>query len=95
MARAEPILLFFFHFFFLSTYFFLTYFARYFAHYLTIFLHIKDFSGVSSVLSMHDCCIRIIYNKATALLEYLDLIAVFPEAYFEYLHLCNAKYAKL
>ena len=41
----------------------------------------------------------------TALLEYLDLLAVFPEAYVdlilfvtilvEYLHLCNAKLAKL
>ena len=31
----------------------------------------------------------------TALLEYLDLLAVFPEAYvdliLEYFHLCNAK----
>ena len=40
----------------------------------------------------------------TALLEYLDLLAVFPEAYVlilfvtilvEYLHLCNAKQVKL
>ena len=48
---------------------------------------------------MHDCCIRVIQNLVTALLEYLDLLAVFPEAnvvlfvaiLVEYLHLCNAK----
>ena len=47
---------------------------------------------------MHDCCIKVIHNIVTALLEYLDLLAVFPEAYVlfvailvEYLHLCNAK----
>ena len=53
------------------------------------------------LLSMQDCCIRVIYNMVTALLEYLDLLAVFPEVYVdlilfvtilvEYLHLCNAK----
>jgi len=53
------------------------------------------------LLSMYDCCIRVIHNIVTALLEYLDLLAVFPEAYVdlilfvtivvEYLHLCNAK----
>ena len=54
---------------------------------------------------MHDCCIRVIHNLATSLLEYLNLLAVFPEAcvdlilfvtiLVEYLHLCNANYAKL
>jgi len=49
------------------------------------------------LLSMHDCCIRVIHNMVTALLEYLDLFVVFPEAYIdlilfvtilvEYLHL--------
>ena len=51
------------------------------------------------LLSMHDCCIRVIHNMVTALLEYLDLLAVFPEAYYVNLilfviilvHLCNAK----
>jgi len=57
------------------------------------------------LLSMHDCCIRVIHNMVTALLEYLNLLAVFPEAYVdlilfvailvEYLHLFNAKEAKL
>ena len=52
-------------------------------------------------LSMHDCCIRVIHNMVTALLDYLDLLAIFPESYVdlilfvtivvEYLHLCNAK----
>ena len=48
---------------------------------------------------MHDCCIRVIHNMVTALLEYLDILAVFPEAYVvlfvtilvEDLHLRNAK----
>ena len=53
---------------------------------------------------MHDCYIRVIYNIVTALLEYLDLLVVFPEAYYIDLilfvtflvdHLWNAKYAKL
>jgi len=35
------------------------------------------------LLSMHDCCIRVIHNGVTALLEYLDLLAVFPEAYVD------------
>ena len=53
------------------------------------------------LLSMHDCCIRVIHNMVTALLEYLDLVAIFLEAnvdlilfltiLVEYLHLCNAK----
>jgi len=47
-------------------------------------------------LSMHDCCIRVIHNMVTALLEYLDLLAVFPEAYVLFVtviveYLCNAK----
>ena len=33
------------------------------------------------LLSMHDCCIRVIYSMVTALLEYLDLLAVFPEVH--------------
>ena len=54
---------------------------------------------------MHDCCIRVIHNLVTALLEYLDLLAFFPEAHVnlilfvtilvEHVHLCNAKWAKL
>ena len=53
------------------------------------------------LLRMHDCCIRVIHNMVTALLEYLDLLAVFPEArvdlilfvtiVVEYVHLCKAK----
>ena len=53
------------------------------------------------LLSMCDCCIRVIHNIVTAILEYLDLLAVFPEAYVdlilfvtilvEYLYLFNAK----
>jgi len=31
------------------------------------------------LLSMHDCFIRVIYNMVTALLEYLDLLAVFQK----------------
>ena len=53
------------------------------------------------LLSMHDCSIRVIHNIVTALLEYLDLLAVFSKAYVdlilpvtilvEYLYLRNAK----
>ena len=32
---------------------------------------------------MHDCCIRVVHNRVTALLEYLDLLAVFPGAYVD------------
>ena len=35
------------------------------------------------LLSMHDCCIRVIHNTVTALLEYLDLIADFPEVHVD------------
>ena len=44
------------------------------------------------LLSMHDCCIRVIHrgNMVTALLEYLKLLAVFPEANVELiLHVCD------
>ena len=34
------------------------------------------------LLIIHDCCIRVIHNMVTALLEHLNLLAVFPEAYF-------------
>ena len=50
---------------------------------------------------MHDYCIRVIHYTVTTLLEYLDLLGVFPEAYVdlilfvtilvEYLHFFNAK----
>ena len=53
------------------------------------------------LLSMYDYFIRVIHNMMIALLEYLDLLAVFPEAYVdlilfgtilvEYLHLCIVK----
>ena len=35
------------------------------------------------LLGMHDCCIRVIRNIMIALLEYLNLLAVFPEAYVD------------
>jgi len=90
------------YFFYPAILLFFTYFAQYFAHYLAIFLLIQGFFLVYlQLLSMHDCCIRVIHNMVTALLEYLDLIAVFPVAYVviilfatilvEYFHLCNAK----
>ena len=73
--RAEPILLFFHLFFFPAILYFLPiFFTQYFAHYLAIFLLIKGFSW---------CCIRVIHNMVTALLECLDLLAVFPEAYVD------------
>ena len=63
--------------------------------------HKRFFLVYLQLLSMHDCCIRVIHNMMTALLEYLNLIAVFPEAYIDLilffycfsrdLHLCNAK----
>ena len=103
-CRPEPILLFFFltYFSFQQFFFFLTYFAQYFAHYPAIFLLIKGFFLVYlQLLSMHDCSIRVIHYMVTALLDYLDLLAVFPVAHVdlilfvtilvEYLHLCNAK----
>jgi len=75
---AEAILLFFPPIFLSSNSFFLTYFAQYFAHYLVIFFNHKRFFLVYlQLLSMHDCCIRVIHNMVTALLEYLDLLAVF------------------
>ena len=89
-----------------NSFFFLTYFAQYFAHYLAIFsAHKRFFLVYLQLLSMYDCCIRVIHNMVTALLEYLDLLAVFPKTYVdlillvtslvEYLHLCNGKLAKL
>ena len=53
-------------------------FSTYFAHYLAIFLLVKGFPGVPPALSMDDCCIRVIHNMVTALLEYLNLLAVNP-----------------
>jgi len=63
--------------------------------------HKRFFLVYLQFLSMHDCCIRVIYNMVTALLEYLDLLVVFPEEHVdlilfvtilvEYLHLSNAK----
>ena len=77
------------------------YFAQYLAHYQAIFLLIKVFLVYLQLLSILDCCIRVIHNMVTALLEYLDLLAVFPEAHVdiilfmtilvECLHLCNAQ----
>ena len=95
--RAEPILLFFSLIFLSSNSFLLTYFAYFCTHKRFFLVYLQLFS-------MHDCCIRVIHNMVTALLEYLDLLAVFPEAYYvdlilfvtilvEYLHLCNAKYS--
>jgi len=53
------------------------------------------------LLSMHDCCIRVIHNMVTALLEYLELLSVFQKynvdlilfvsILVEYLYLFNAK----
>ena len=83
LTRAECILLFFppTYFSFQQFFFFLTYFVQYFAHYLAIFLLIKGFFLVYlPLLSMHDCCIRVIHNMVTALLEYLNLLAVYPKA---------------
>jgi len=107
VSRAEPTVWLFCLFlpiFFPAILFFLPIFAQYFAHYLTIFLLIKGFSWCISKFwaRMTACCIRVIHNMVTALLEYLDLLAVFPEAYYvnlilfvtiliEYFHLCNAK----
>ena len=90
-------------FFFLPSYFSFQqfFFLTYFAHYLAIFLLIKVFLVYLQLLSMHDCCIRVIHNMVTVLLEHLDILAGFPEAYVdvilfvtilvEYLHLHNAK----
>ena len=76
---ARPIFAFFFHLFFFPAIFFFAYlFSQSFAHNLTIFLIIMHFFLVYlQLLSMHDCCIRVIHNTVTALLEYLDLSTVF------------------
>ena len=43
--------------------------------------HKRFFLVYLQLLSIHDCCIRAIHNmQVTALLVYLDLLAVFPEA---------------
>ena len=69
---------------------------------LSLFCFFSTYFSFQQFMSIHDHCIRVIYNLVTDLLEYL---AVFPEAYVdlillvtilvEYLHLCNAKQAKL
>ena len=83
-VRLEPTLLFFPPTFLSSNSFFLTYFAQYLAHYLAIFLLIKGFFLLYlQLLSMRDCCIRVIHNMVTALLEYHNLLAVFPEAHVD------------
>ena len=79
IIRPEPILLLFF---FPAILLFLTYFAQYFAHYLAMFLLIIGFFLVYlQLLSMHDCCIKVIHNMVTALLEHFNLLGVFPKAY--------------
>jgi len=40
------------------------------------------------LLSLRDWCIKVIHNMVTALLEYLDLLAVFPEAHVDLLESC-------
>ena len=84
----------FFHLFFFPA-IYLTYFAQYFAQ---IYTYKRIFLVYFQLLSMHDYCANVIHNLATALLEYLHPLAVFPEAHVnfvtilvEHLHLCNAK----
>ena len=100
--RPEPILLF-FHLFFFQAILFSYLFCSLSSYFST---HKKFFLVYLQLLSMHDCCIRVIHNMVTALLEYLDLLAVFQKHNYvdlillvtilvEYLHLCNAKWAKL
>ena len=89
---------FFSNYFSFQQFFFLTYFAQYVA---TIFLFIKGFPGVSPAIEHADCCIRVIHNMVTALLKYLDLLAVFSRSIIlrrffvsilvEYLHICDTK----
>ena len=103
-TRAEPTL----YFAFFPTYFS---FQQFFFSYLfcSIFCSLSSYFSTHKrlflvylqLLSIHDCCIRVIHNTVTVLLEHLDLLAVFPEAYVdlilfvtilvEYFLLCNAK----
>jgi len=100
--RAEPILLFFPPIILSSNSFFSYIFCSIFCSLSSYFsTHKRFFLVYLQLLSMHEWCIRVLHNIVTALLEYLDLLAVFPEAYVdfilfvtilvEYLHLCNAK----
>jgi len=69
---------------------------EYFAQNLAIFLIIKMFFLVYlQLLSMHDCCIRVIHNMVAALSldiflwAYIDL-TLFMNILFEYFYLCYA-----
>ena len=72
-------------------------FSEYFAQNLAIVLIIKMFFFLVylQLLSMHDCCIRVIHNMVAALSldiflwAYVDLI-LFMTILFEYFYLCNA-----
>ena len=78
--RPEPILLFFPPIFLSSNSFFSYLFCSIFCSLFSYFPTHKRFLLVYlQLLSMHDCCIRVIHNMVIALLEYLDLLAVFQK----------------
>ena len=82
--KPETILLFFASIFLSSNSFFSYLFCSIFCSLSSYFsTHKRFFLLYLQLLSMHDCCIRVIHNMVTALLEYLDLLAVFPEAHVD------------
>ena len=76
--KAEPILLFFHLFFFPAILFFFSYlfFSILCSSSSYISNHKKCFLVYLQLLRIHDCCIRVIHNMVTALLEYLNLLSV-------------------
>ena len=82
--RAEPILLFFPPIFLSSNSFVSYLFCSIFCSVSSYFsTHKRFFLVYLQLLSMYDCSIRVIYNMVTAPLEYLNLLAVIPEAYVD------------
>ena len=82
--RAEPTYLLFSTYFSFQQFFFYL-FCSIFCSLSSYFsTHKRFFLVYLQLLSMHDCCIRVIRNMVTALLEFLDLWTVFQKHKYYY-----------